>query len=757
MTMAKNIILFSDGTGNSAGKLFKTNVWRLYQALDYAGPDPAHPDKPRQLAFYDDGVGTSAIKPLALLGGACGWGLKRNVIDLYTFLCRNYEDGDAIYAFGFSRGAFTIRILLGLIESEGLIQADSEAKLRHLAKDAYRAYRSERFKTLFRLETPMRAIRDGLLHINKRMRQVVPYRRAAVPAVPPIKFVGLWETVDAYGLPIDELTRAWNAVFPLAMPDREMSGNVERLCHALALDDERHTFHPVLFNEETLPGAGAQSKTTGEERLSQVWFSGMHSNVGGGYPDDALARVSLDWIMMEAGNLGLCYKEGEQARVKATMDVSGKMYDSRQGFGGFYRYLPRKIEPLCQDKDNDVFIKRPKIHESVFQRMRYGGDRYAPLGLPPEYAVVTDGGAIVDMPPAAASAVPIEHTSQGEDRAHRQEKIWDLIWQKRLIYFSSIYLALALALFPLYRPATLVCEGRDCFLSPVVGWIGLFLPDLASWWLKAYSSHPGLFFLLLFAVAWCLFVNSRFQIRTFDRMRVLWRPFLDNPGAAVAVSPTPGNFLYGLRTNFFYRLFFRELWRDTIPTALAGIVILLMLAGFTRGLYSIMNAAGLICSSAYNTGQAGIGGVGTFSCTDLCWSSGLAVQQGKRYRITIKMDEKNPWRDDTIATGLGGFGREKMTTAMNPGLAFRRYLREPWFKPIARIGCEGSDEYPLDPVGGGTLGPEARELVAEIKARRSGELFLFVNDAVLPIPGYFDYFYRNNHGKTEVTVARIGR
>ena len=212
--MGKNIVLFSDGTGNSAGKLFKTNVWRLYQALDYEGPTLDDPDRPRQLAWYDDGVGTSAVKPLALLGGACGWGLKRNVLDLYAFLCRNYEDGDHVYAFGFSRGAFTIRILLGFIESQGLIRAESEAKRRHLAKDAYRAYRTERFRTLFHLEVPLRHTRDALLQLNRLRKRVTPYRRAEVPRVPTIRFVGLWDTVDAYGLPIDELTRAWNFLFP---------------------------------------------------------------------------------------------------------------------------------------------------------------------------------------------------------------------------------------------------------------------------------------------------------------------------------------------------------------------------------------------------------------------------------------------------------------------------------------------------------------------------------------------------------------
>src|SRR4030095_13825170 len=97
--MSKNILLFSDGTGNSAAKLAKTNVWRLYQAVDLS-------DSKRQIPYYDEGVGTSSFKPLALLGGAFGWGLKRNVLDLYTFLCRNYRPGDRIYAVGFRRGAF---------------------------------------------------------------------------------------------------------------------------------------------------------------------------------------------------------------------------------------------------------------------------------------------------------------------------------------------------------------------------------------------------------------------------------------------------------------------------------------------------------------------------------------------------------------------------------------------------------------------------------------------------------------------------
>src|SRR5258706_11553638 len=122
--MARRIILLSDGTGNSASKVWRTNVWRTFESLDLSNSD--------QVAFYDDGVGPSSFKPLAIIGGAFGYGLKRNVIDLHRFVCRNYRSSsdyrreqqghpsdsnhfkdDEIYGFGFSRGAFTIRIVVG--------------------------------------------------------------------------------------------------------------------------------------------------------------------------------------------------------------------------------------------------------------------------------------------------------------------------------------------------------------------------------------------------------------------------------------------------------------------------------------------------------------------------------------------------------------------------------------------------------------------------------------------------------------------
>ena len=215
--MPKNIVLLSDGTGNSSAKLFTTNVWRLYQALDLG--DPAS-----QVAFYGNGVGTSSFKPLAILGGIFGFGLKRNVIALYSFLCRNYHDGDRIFGFGFSRGAFTIRIVAGLVAREGLVPYGSEAQLARDARAAYRHFR-QKFNTNFQIEVPLRWIRNLFYP-----RPVPPQYR------PRIHFVGLWDTVEAYGGPIVEITRAidyW--LWPLSMPDLIMSDQIDRACHALAL------------------------------------------------------------------------------------------------------------------------------------------------------------------------------------------------------------------------------------------------------------------------------------------------------------------------------------------------------------------------------------------------------------------------------------------------------------------------------------------------------------------------------------------
>jgi uncharacterized protein (DUF2235 family) len=298
----KSIVLFSDGTGNSSAQLFKTNVWRMYEAVDL-GPGP--PDKRDQISYYDDGVGTSGFRPLAILGGAFGWGLKRNVLDIYRYACRNYREGDQLFGFGFSRGAFTMRLVIALIGSQGLVTSTSESELDRKSKLAYRAFRTAFLPRRLQWPTKLyRAARDGLGRAIDRVRGRKPYdpddnRR------PEIRFVGVWDTVSAYGGPIAEITRAIdNWLFPLSMPDYELSNQVRCARHALALDDERDAFHPLLWDEVREQEMFDRGEIEAD-RLQQVWFTGMHADVGGGYPDESLSYVSLLWMMEEAENAGL--------------------------------------------------------------------------------------------------------------------------------------------------------------------------------------------------------------------------------------------------------------------------------------------------------------------------------------------------------------------------------------------------------------------------------------------------------------------
>jgi uncharacterized protein (DUF2235 family) len=226
--MGKRIIVLSDGTGNSAAKVWRTNVWRIFESLDLRQSD--------QIAIYDDGVGTSSFKPMALLGGAFGFGLKRNVLGLYKFLCRNYKSiqdyeelakqapvrnedageppeelkNDEIFLFGFSRGAFTVRVLAGLVFSQGLVHFNSESELDRNTRAAYRAYRTTRYSG-WTLESLFRFVRNRFAtHTHNRTDRPVDR----------IRFVGVWDTVAAYGSPVDEMTRGFSKyIWPLELPD----------------------------------------------------------------------------------------------------------------------------------------------------------------------------------------------------------------------------------------------------------------------------------------------------------------------------------------------------------------------------------------------------------------------------------------------------------------------------------------------------------------------------------------------------------
>jgi uncharacterized protein (DUF2235 family) len=771
----KNIVLLSDGTGNAAARVWRTNVWRVFESLDLRSP--------RQVAIYDDGVGTSSFKPLAVLGGAFGWGLKRNVLDLYTFLCRNYEPGARIYAFGFSRGAFTIRVTLGLVKNQGLIRNTSpsgvrlpESELQHLATQAYRAYRKERYHSVLHVESLFRGVRDAFLRIWHAIRRVPRYDSEKNLHDVPIHFVGLWDTVAAYGLPVEEMTRGISQwLWPLELPDRSFNAaDIHRARHAIAIDDERTTFHPVLWSETGLQEVApdpAGKRWIKDEKLSQVWFSGVHSNVGGGYPDDSLARVPLCWIMTEAQRCGLRLKHTPEAdpdailSAKSAADKDGRLYDSRQGLGGYYRYGPRKIYDLCnmrlsrRDKD-EVTVDLPKIHESAFRRTINGAHAYSPIGFPSKYAVVLeDTGEIV-----TGDKNPFETPNQTAARAKAQEGVWDLVWGRRVVYFATVAASLYLALFPIIHQTVKSAEYETPLrpTAQTVRVVGAFLPGFASWWIDAFASNPGKFLAGAAAVVLLIALGVVLGRKINDRMRTIWQTILKDKSAPSAEEPS--GFIYKLRSHEFYKLFLWVNKRHILPFVSAIAVVYVVIALVNQLTVGIADAAGAYCKEKGNTSSVDHGTIKVvrgFPTKDPCWSTGLQLEEGGRYRITVIEDQTNPWFDKNFEAQARGFEISELRRFRDRAFMFaviplRRTLDRAWFRPISRIGATGSDEYSLDPETAPALNkPNADRIVAEFKARRNGELFLYVNDAVLAWP--FARFYSNNRGTGTVCVERLGR
>ena len=368
--MAKNIIICSDGTGNTAIKGRGTNVFKIFEAADLNGHRYDAQLAP-QVAIYDDGVGTESFKPLKLLAGATGFGLGRNVRQLYKELCRIYDPGDRIFLFGFSRGAFTVRTLAGLICTCGIINARSELQgsaevFEQTVRKAYRAYR-EGYRTLLMEALRGKATREAAAGFKAKYAHREETR---------IAFIGVWDTVDAVGLPLHLADLVNTVVYRFKFPDRRLSDRVERACHALAIDDERQSFHPLLWDEQA-------RRPDSKQKLEQVWFAGAHSNVGGGYPKQGMSLVALEWMMQKAKEAGLRFIAGDRILYGDHANVDDKLYDPRSTLGMFYRWKPRDIDAMC--RENAV---APAIHLSVLERIAHGTDDYNPGNLPGRARVV---------------------------------------------------------------------------------------------------------------------------------------------------------------------------------------------------------------------------------------------------------------------------------------------------------------------------------------------------------------------------------
>ena len=240
-------------------------------------------------------------------------------------------------------------MLVGLVLSQGILRCETEEELERYAADAYRRYRRRYKLPLFGykdktaltdenetvgLVDRLRDFRDYITSVWRKIRGHRQYKDDVAREnvkVPCIEFIGVWDTVAAYGLPIEELTRGIDEwVWPLSMPNYQLHERVRCARHALSLDDERDSFHPLLW-DEVAEEKLIQDKTKKVKpgRLQQVWFAGVHSNVGGGYADDSLSLVPLQWMMREAGDAGLRFdlsvkQETGEARRRSPIPSAGQ-------------------------------------------------------------------------------------------------------------------------------------------------------------------------------------------------------------------------------------------------------------------------------------------------------------------------------------------------------------------------------------------------------------------------------------------------
>lgn len=402
--MPKNIIICADGTGNTTIKGRGTNVFKLYEAVDQNG-HRFDSTAVQQVAIYHDGVGTESLKWLRIFGGVFGWGLSRNVKQLYGELARVYDPDDRIFLFGFSRGAFTVRTLAGLLASCGVLDPKrypTNYGFWKAVRQAYRHYR-RKYQTVF-----SRLIRGKVVIDDEFLRKEysVGIDAFADPNRKLIEFIGVWDTVDAVGSPFGIADVINSTIYRFKFPNRTLSSEVEHACHALALDEPRHSFKPVLWKEQ----AGD------ERRLEQVWFAGSHSNVGGGYPRQGMSLVALDWMMRKAEAHGLRFLPQQRVMYRDGTDVDDKFYEPRAGLGMFYRWKPRNVADLCR-KSNVA----PKVHRTVFQRIARNTEGYAPGSVPPDSEVVTSSSP--EISGAIRQLVASQHAGdrsliERERRAH---------------------------------------------------------------------------------------------------------------------------------------------------------------------------------------------------------------------------------------------------------------------------------------------------------------------------------------------------
>lgn len=337
----RRLAVCCDGTWNSrdqkeGGVPAPTNVVRIANAIV---------NDQSQRVYYHPGVGVDGSKLDKALGGGTGTGLSRNIMSAYDWLCRSYEADDELYLFGFSRGAYTVRSLVGFINCCGLLRieedpaSDSWQDIELLYQDGYRGQ-----KDIAALRAKI-----GQARFHNATGETIP-----------VRFLGVWDTVGALGIP-DDL--GWLNL----LADRQdhtfhstsLSSNVRTARHALAMDEQRKTFAPALWTEVP-PGADVQ----------QLWFPGVHSDVGGGYRECGLSDGALDWMIEEAAAAGLAFHDSIRKQVKP--NYHDTLHDPRIGIFALLETQPRSIPSLLEDRCFHESARRrlqdPPIHQCPYRQ-----------------------------------------------------------------------------------------------------------------------------------------------------------------------------------------------------------------------------------------------------------------------------------------------------------------------------------------------------------------------------------------------------
>jgi uncharacterized protein (DUF2235 family) len=353
----KRLALFLDGTWNKVSD--NTNVWRFRALIAQTSADGSE-----QRAYYSTGLGTKFGEKIR--GGMFGQGINTAITTAYEWLIDNYEPEDEIFIFGFSGGAYTARSLSGLVSKCGVLDSGAPLGVNQL----YCRYRRPEEKTIRQLIEDQKA---GRTDFKREERWLLAYSRPV-----PIKFIGVFDTVGALGVPFPVFHRLFGSAYPFLNTGLRL--NNEYAFHALALDEHRKAFAPTLWTNMGAPNAAPRPI----ERTEQRWFVGAHANVGGGCFDDALVQIPFSWIEQKASAIGLAFRKDFPLDSAA---ASGDISDSFANFvHGLYRlarlnrryYRPIGIAP--KEEGEGVKVINETIDSSVFYRWRLLND-YRPPSL----------------------------------------------------------------------------------------------------------------------------------------------------------------------------------------------------------------------------------------------------------------------------------------------------------------------------------------------------------------------------------------